>query len=360
MDTGRPTATVLIVDDDRGVARLLERAVKREGYAAVMAFSGEHALRWLGDHSADLMLLDLKLPDMSGAELSQRLQQIGSAVPFVVITGQGDARLAVEMMKQGAIDYLVKDVQFLDFVPAVVRRALGQIEQGKRVAAAEAERKRLEAEVLEISGREQRRIGQDLHDGLGQILIGINLLARTLQTALERKSLPEEEQSAATIAAYALQAAAQTRLLARGLTPVQIEKGGLASALQELAKDTQTLAKVNCQFRCHQPLRIDDPALATHLYRIAQEAITNSIKHGRAGRIEIDLSDSGSDVTLAITDDGSGMPPNQNGSSGMGLQTMRYRAEMIGARLQFEPAAPRGLKVICSLDRSTVNAVGQD
>ncbi len=347
------TPTVLIVDDDRGLVRLLEKAVRREGCATAAAFSGEEALAWIRGHPVDLMLLDLKLPDMTGAELGRRLQSMGRPVPFVVITGQADARLAVEMMKQGAIDYLVKDIQFLDFVPAVVTRALAQIASENRVAAAETERRRLEAEILEISSREQQRIGQDLHDGLGQVLVGISILARTLEMALSRDSLTEARQTAATISAYAQQAAAQTRLLARGLAHVAIERGGLVSALRELAGDTRMLSNVECEFHCDEPLPslLEDAPLATHLYRIAQEAIANAIKHGHAQKIVVHLTSANGSTALCIRDDGTGMPANFSGGKGMGLHTMDYRARIIGATFSIGPAGTKGVQVSCRIDQ---------
>src|SRR5690349_17682482 len=126
MESESQDATILIVDDDRGLARLIEKALRRDGFPAAIASSGEETVNWLKERHADLMLLDLKLPDLQGGALVERLEAQDNAVPFVVITGQGDERVAVDMMKRGALDYLVKDAQFLDFVPVVVRRALAQ------------------------------------------------------------------------------------------------------------------------------------------------------------------------------------------------------------------------------------------
>ncbi|MEZ0275554.1 MAG: response regulator, partial [Roseimicrobium sp.] len=164
--------TIFIVDDDEGLTRLIARALRREGYQTETAGSGKEALTWLEAHEADLMLLDLKLSDLNGAELVERLKACKREVPFVIITGQGDERVAVDMMKRGALDYIVKDGQFLELVPAVVQRSMAQLDREKRLAKAEEERKRLEREVLEATEREQRRIGHDLHDGISQTLAG--------------------------------------------------------------------------------------------------------------------------------------------------------------------------------------------
>src|SRR5262249_31810423 len=124
--------TLLVVDDDRGLLRLVQKALEREGFTVFTAASGTEAITWLESHPADLMLLDLKLQDLEGRELVSAVTKAGRSVPFIIITGQGDERVAVEMMKRGALDYLVKDVDFLQFVPQVVHRALGQLAKEKR------------------------------------------------------------------------------------------------------------------------------------------------------------------------------------------------------------------------------------
>ncbi len=148
-------ASILIVDDDRGLLRLMEKSLRREGHSTAIAASGAEAIAWLKGHSADLLLLDLKLQDIEGKELIAHLAEIQRSFPFIIITGQGDERVAVEMMKRGALDYLVKDVQFQEFLPTVVRRALGHLQKEKRLAAAEAALKKEHAfisAVLDTSG----------------------------------------------------------------------------------------------------------------------------------------------------------------------------------------------------------------
>src|SRR4026207_1233672 len=181
-------ATVFIVDDDLGLLRLIEKSLRREGHSTATAASASEAMDWLNNHRADLLLLDLKHKDASGQEVIEQLAQAERSVPFIIITGQGDERVAVEMMKRGALDYLVKDANFIELVPTMVRRALDQLERDRRLASAEQERKHLEQQILEISERERRRIGQDLHDGLGQHLAGIELMTQTLEQKLAGKS----------------------------------------------------------------------------------------------------------------------------------------------------------------------------
>jgi len=209
-----------------------------------------------------------------------------------------------------------------------------------------SDRKRLEREVLQISDLEQRRIGQDLHDGLCQQLAGIELMSEVLEQNLSRKSKTEAAQ-AAKIAEGVRAAIGDTRMLARGLSPVDVESNGLMSALQELASNTEKLFHVACRFECPQPVLLDDHAAATHLYRIAQEAINNAIKHGKARVITVRLTVQSNQSSLTVTDDGRGFVVKPEQTSGMGLRIMKYRAAMIGATLEIRRANGRGMLVAC-------------
>ena len=209
-----------------------------------------------------------------------------------------------------------------------------------------SDRKRLEKEVLQISELEQRRIGQDLHDGLCQQLAGIELMSEVLEQNLSRKSKAEAAQ-AAKIAEGVRAAIGDTRMLARGLSPVDVESNGLMSALQELASNTEKLFHVACGFECPQPVLVRDHASATHLYRIAQEAINNAIKHGKARQIAVRLTAQSNQASLTVIDDGRGFVVKPEQTSGMGLRIMKYRAGMIGATLEIRRANGRGMLVAC-------------
>ena len=343
------TPTIFVVDDDEGLLRLMERALRREGWSVSAAASAPAALAWLREHRPDLILLDLKLGNVDGREVMQKLPQ-DKRPPFIIITGQGDERVAVEMMKSGAMDYLVKDINFQDFVPAIVRKALEQIERDRRLAGAEAERKDLEQQILKISEREQRRIGQDLHDGLGQHLAGIELMAQALEQKLNSKTHAAQ---AGKIASHVRDAIRQTRALARGLSPVELDSGGLMSALNELATNVQEMFRVECVFRCDAPVLLRENTVATHLFRIAQEAVSNGIKHGRATRLELSLADCGGQLVLTIRDNGRGLPAEQAQNSGMGLRIMHYRAAVIGGSLTVQRGAEGGTTVVCSVPHAT-------
>jgi two-component system CheB/CheR fusion protein len=208
------------------------------------------------------------------------------------------------------------------------------------------ERKRLEKEVLEISDRERRSIGHGLHDGLSQHLAGIELMSQVLEQNLAKKSKTAAAQ-AGKIAEHVREAIVQTRMLARGLSPVSIEANGLMSALQELAGTISKLFHVDCLFECAEPILVNDNAAATHVYRIAQEAVSNAIKHGKASRISIQLRRKLTDAELIVKDNGIGLPEETATNDGMGLQIMKYRAGMIGATVEIGPVAGKGTAVMC-------------
>ncbi len=212
------------------------------------------------------------------------------------------------------------------------------------------ERRRLEAEVLRISDREQQRIAQDLHDGLGQHLTGIVHLAAVLQAKLADRSLPEATE-AARIVNLLDEAVAQTRTLARGLHPVQLEAGGLMSSLEQLAALVTDLFKIDCRFECPRPLSMPDNVLATHLYRIAQEAINNAIKHGRATQIRIDLRENSDTIALTVQNNGAVISKQRSPKEGLGLRIMQYRAEMIGGSLLIDSGGRRGATVLCKVPK---------
>ncbi len=208
------------------------------------------------------------------------------------------------------------------------------------------ERKHLEKAILDISAREQRRIGQDLHDGLGQHLTGIAFMAKVHEAKLAEKNKSEAEE-AAKIVKLVNEAIHKSRELARGLLPVVSESHGLMSALQLWAAEVEDLFGVSCRFRCEAPVLIHDDSMATHLYHIAQEAVNNAIKHGEAKKVLIELAAELGRGALLIRDDGRGMVKDPASTQGMGLHIMNYRAGMIGGTLEIGRATPRGTIVIC-------------
>ena len=232
-----------------------------------------------------------------------------------------------------------------------IRGRDGKITGASKVARNITERKRLEKEIIEISEREQRRIGNDLHDGLCQELAGIELMCQVLEQKLAGKSKAESKR-VGEIAEHIRAAITHTRSLARGLSPVELETNGFMSALHELAANAQKKFHIECRLEWPEPVLIRSHVFATHLFRIAQEAINNAVKHGQAKRIVISLKPAGDRIELAVADDGLGFDPDSPKGAGMGLHIMKYRAGVVGAVLEVRSTAGAGTTITCTFKRN--------
>jgi len=204
----------------------------------------------------------------------------------------------------------------------------------------------LEGEIVNISETEQRRIGQDLHDGLCQYLAALSCAATSLRDDLQELTLTEEANRAGDLAAQLREAVVQTRDLAHGLAPAHVSQLGLSLALGSLAQSVSRLHEVNCTFAFQGDDSNCDERIATHLFRIAQEAINNATRHGRAHNIAIKLEALDNSLTLSIHDDGIGIA--NSSSTGMGLAVMRYRARLSGGDLTIEQPIGGGTIVSCT------------
>ena len=224
-----------------------------------------------------------------------------------------------------------------------------------------SERRRLEREVLRSAEEERRRIGQDLHDGLGQQLTGIGLIARGLARQLDAEGSPAASE-AHEIAQFIKEADEFARTLARGLVPVDLEANGLAAALERLCANAERLFGIACSVEVRDAYDGARPVPhPTHLFRIAQEAISNAVRHGRAGHVAVALAVGSEQVRLRITDDGVGFPaeiraggtvgapvrPDDN--RGMGVRIMHYRAQIAGGALDIRPGVDGGTVVSCTV-----------
>ncbi len=243
-----------------------------------------------------------------------------------------------------------------ELVAGLVEKRTGELAQANSALRQEiTERKRLEAEVVNVAATEQRRIGQELHDGTGQELTGLCMLSDNLADVLGDQS-PPDAHLAHRIAEGLRQALGQVRALSRGLIPVEVDAEGLMAALTELTARISDLHGLKCVFECAEPVPVEDNNTATQLYRIAQEAITNAIKHGQARTIRVNLEARGQYLSLRIVDDGVGFSPATGNGDGMGLRIMRYRAGQIGAQFAVRPSPTGGAVVSCTLFRGNSHA----
>jgi signal transduction histidine kinase len=311
-----------------------------------------------------VIVLDVQMPGMNGFELARmiKLRKRSQHIPIIFLTAYyQEDKDVLSGYDLGAVDYLTKPVDprilqsKISVFVELFRTHRALVESNHALEQEMVERKRLEAEVLQATEREQQRIAQDLHDGLGQQLAGISCLCNSLKKDLAKKSSPHTA-DAAKISMLLDVAVAETRALARGLHPIESEPNGLTSALESLASDATQVFKVSCKLECPQPVLIHDFSLATDLFRIAQEALTNAVKHGRASRIVITLSSTPGSIDLKVGDNGTGFDPKAYDlrlQKGIGLRIMHYRAAKIGGTLAFQRNAENGLDVICSVPISS-------
>jgi PAS domain S-box-containing protein len=251
-----------------------------------------------------------------------------------------------------------------DFIPATGGRIRLEIsarfiEREGRPAEIEGvardvtEHRRLEKEILEISTREQRRIGHDLHDGICQQLAGICFLSEILFNDLDQTKHPQTE-AARKLTGLVNAVNKETRGVARGLFPVRLEENGLVSALKEMTANTGAFFNTKCEFHHEAPVAINDHTVAQQLYYIAQESVLNAAKHGKARLIEIFLKDGPDLCTLIVQDNGQGLPAKPGEPTGMGLRIMNYRARLINATLRVSNRPEGGVEVVCQLARRSL------
>jgi PAS domain S-box-containing protein len=466
-DSTEPLRFVLL-EDDPNDAELIQLELARNGFT----IEWRHVVTERDFRSAlssapppDLVLADYTLPGFDGLTALRIALEISAHVPFIFVSGSLGEERAIEALKSGATDYVLKDR--LQRLPAVVNRALTEARERRERRQAQAaleeqrvllgtlidslpeiiyavdtdnrvtvvnralldtlnrkreevlghrlselwteenvidiesqaattmrtgrpltdqerawigadgsvrwftfthvplrdhdnvsglvctvqevtNRKELEQEILEISNREQRRLGSDLHDGLGQELTGLSLLLKGLEVQLSREA-PQYSSQVTKISDLLARAIQSTRSLARGLAPVNLERGGLPEALKHLVARCTDMYSLQCTFTtAGQKLPDLEEGAATHLYRIAQEATTNAARYARAKSIAIDLRSTGRKLQLSIADDGIGLSAGlAQGRPGMGLKIMEYRARMLGGSINFEePGA--GTRIVLS------------
>jgi signal transduction histidine kinase len=208
---------------------------------------------------------------------------------------------------------------------------------------------RLEKQIIEVSEYEQQRIGRDIHDGLCQFLAAIGCAVSALKIDLKERKNDELAAKASEIEKLLGDSVNQARDLSHGLVPVQLDEAGLPAALHELANSTSRLLPVQCRFESVGQTAAANNGKATHLYRIAQEAIHNATKHGKAQKIDIRLSANASATSLSISDDGIGFARNENNTNGVGISIMRYRANLMEGEFAIESGTSGGTVVSCTV-----------
>ena len=235
------------------------------------------------------------------------------------------------------------------FTVAIAGNAIASRQKvaAQRIALLE-QNQRLEHQVVEISEYEQKRIGQDLHDGLCQYFAAVGCAASSLDQDLRAAGLDHFARRARELAELLSAGVGEARALARGLIPVEVGEGGLIAALHELLDSSRKLLGLQCKLERQGCAPISDTVAAVHLFRIAQEAINNAKRHGKATEILVQLSGNEYVTTLSVADNGIGFQNAQQSARGMGISIMRYRANAIGGELFLEQKRPHGTVVTCT------------
>ena len=241
--------------------------------------------------------------------------------------------------------------QFDDAEIQLLQQLANDLSSGIMALRGRVEREELERQVLDISEREQRRLGQDLHDGVGQSVIAIGYLISAVQHTLVNKSAPEAAELE-RVKRLVWKTVDEVRDMARGLFPAELRNGGIADALRGLAQHTQDVYGMDCRFTGRTAITLADANMASQVYRIAQEAVNNAAKHSKSKKIRIGLSRRRGSTILTVRDAGVGLASTAGGASGMGQRIMKYRADMIGAMLNIASARGKGTTVICVLPPS--------
>ncbi|TVQ02494.1 MAG: PAS domain S-box protein [Balneolaceae bacterium] len=210
------------------------------------------------------------------------------------------------------------------------------------------EQRRLEQEVLRISEHERHRIGQDLHDGLGQMLTGISLINNNIAASLRDEEHPLAD-DVKEITTLVKEADEYARDLSRNLIPVELDSSGLTAAISRMTSNAERLFNIECTLHNLMNIHFDDPTSLTHLYRIVQEATSNAVKHGNASKVKISMASDETKLVLKIEDNGTGFSKSWDQNKGLGVRIMKFRSRLIGANLEIEKSSMGGAAIIVTL-----------
>ncbi len=371
---------VLLVEDSQPDAMLIGRALELGGFepACERVDTAKAMAAALAKQSWDLILADHAMPQFSAPEALELVKQQGADVPFIIVSGHIDEEVAVAAMRAGAHDYVMKE-RLARLVPAVerelreaeVRRARAKSEEElrraheelelrveRRTAALKAanrllenfieERKRLENELLEIAENERRRIGFDLHDDLGQKLTGVSMMIKGLEQRLSAESHPCTS-DAHRIHLLVSELIHRTHDIAHEFSSLDVRGDDLPTVLKGLAENVHKLFQIPCRVTVKGMMPVLSEHTTLQLYKVAQEAVSNAIKHGKASQVMIFLEGSPAKLAMAIKNNGIPFVPAAAKKNRMGLRIMNYRASTIGATLEIHPLDKRGTMVTCVL-----------
>lgn len=318
----------------------LHRLLRREPYELLTTADPREALAWTETRDVSLVLSDYRMPGMDGVDLLLAVQERSPLTARLLLTAYpGEARV-LETSRQDLFGLAAKPWD----ADALKREIRGRLD----------ERRRLEREMLSLGERERRRLGQELHDALGQDLTGLTLLCRALEERLREHS-PADANEAAKLTELARKATVRARSLSHGLYPHLPGPNALGPAFERLAASLRSAYGVDCRAHWDPTLVPRGAAEAAQLYWIVHEALTNALRHARAAAVVVDARRVGAGARLEIRDDGRGLPAQAGDAPGIGLRIMRSRARSIGAELRVEADPSGGTRVICEIPGSALS-----
>jgi signal transduction histidine kinase len=371
-NAGNEKTTILIVEDDPGLSELISITLRGHGWETIAAFSGEEALTMSREQRPRLILLDYSLPDMSGADFIDAAERKAFPLPpFIVATGRGDERIAVEMMKRGARDYIVKDSQFLNALGIAIERTLEQLETERRLKETErllrehdealiASREQLQIfaeRLLIVPEQERARIAREIHDLLAQDLIRLKIDLVWLSGQLAKMTpipvlLKERIVEMVQIADGAITC---VQKIATELRPAVLDSLGLSAAVEWQAREFQERTGIRCLAKVpEEDLSVErDSAVA--IFRILQESLTNVRRHANATKVNVLLRQKAGYLFLRVEDNGVGIPAVAlNDPLSIGLTGMRERAALLGGRIEIKGTPGAGTTVETRLPLSKI------
>ncbi|RFC48990.1 MAG: Signal transduction histidine kinase [Verrucomicrobia bacterium] len=343
---------VLVVEDDVDVVSSLRRILVMHHFEVESASTISAALERRDWQRFQAVILDRKLPDGLADENLHRFLERDPEMAIIIATGYSDLEGTIAALQHRVEDYLIKPVS-----PQLLVTRLQRIAENR---AAKDRVRRLEQEIVNAVEEEKQRISMDLHDGIGSKLTAIQLDCRSLEDSLRKGGQREPADQANKIDRLLRETIGEVRVLSRELHPVYPDPFGLEGALGQLAERVSRGGKVACHFAGPPDLMFEDSIAANHLFRIAQEAVNNAVRHGESTKIDIEFREiPGGGFLLRIADNGSGFDAAEvTGGGGLGLHTMEYRARALGGTLTVHRGRNGGTEVICQTHGDAARGLG--
>ncbi|HSL29048.1 MAG TPA: response regulator [Anaerolineales bacterium] len=334
-------STVLIIDDEPTARETVVSMLEGEGYDIQLAKDGIEALQMLEQIQPDVILLDIMLPGMDGFQVCRQIRATVplAEVPILMLTALDDRDSLLRALEAGADDFLSKPVDRRELIARV--RTITRLNRYRTLMEQRENIRQMAERVVAAQEEERQRISRELHDDLGQALTTHLLSLRNLQEDL---SIPVEEMFAQLQALYnqSYEVLVKIRRLARDLRPPVLDALGLKVAMQTYCTEFTRRTHLPVIFEAETSLPELSDAYNITLYRTLQEALTNVVKHARAGQVWVELSQEDDTVNLTVQDNGIGMDEEASRSNGIGLAGLRERITVAGGTLQISSAPGRG------------------